>query len=108
MLSAAAMTRDLQAIAADWPGTVVFSAHGRTRAGFTVTDAIVGDIPRGERGEIDGIVGEETCRILLVPASCPYKPEVGQILTTGGVRLRIKTPLDDATATAYVYDCEAV
>lgn len=106
-LNATMLDRDMGAMAADLPQTLQILRHA-SLAAYSVADALVGEIVRAEKGDIDGIMGEDTCRIVLRVASCSYQPVVGQRVMSGTRTMRIKSVTDDPTATAYILDCEAV
>jgi hypothetical protein len=74
----------------------------KTRAAFSVSNALVGDIPAGESGEIDGFSDELTGQIVVLVSECPYRPAVGQkIRLASGRVVRIRQVSDDPSGVTY-------
>ena len=80
----------------------------RGAAGFTVAQAIRGDLPIGERHEIDGDLDDLTGPIVVLASECSYRPSIGQrVKLESGRVVRVRTVIDDPSGVTYSIMVEA-
>jgi hypothetical protein len=66
---------------------VEFASSGRGRPGFTVPDAIVGDLQLDEMSKIDGDLESFISTLIVRRSQCPYIPRKGQRVTLASGRV---------------------